>query len=202
MTTYELKKLARNDTQENRAKLRKQIAKAGATAEKKIERLKNYEQKAGSARAHSFALDKLKGDMESLGIKKPTESAGETTADLARQLSAIQSFNEAKTSTIGGIKEQESNLRRVLRDADIAIPRGKNWDLLLEVFSSEAFAEFETWGSERRFKIATMAVKKGVTAETLNTIMEEYRKGRQSEGKRATLDTLWKEHVGFNPFLV
>lgn len=202
MTNYKLKKLSYHDTSETRAELKTYISKIGRTAQKKLDKLDAYASKTSDIRAHSFAREKLEGDLESLGLTtdalEPSTLGNLTSAELARLASAIQAFNQSTTSTVTGIKEQQTNLRRVLREADIAVPRGENWDKLLEVFSSEAFSEFETWSSGRRFKIATQAVKAGIGQEELDALMEEYRKNKAN----ATLDVLWDKWVGFNPFLV
>lgn len=202
MTNYKLKKLSYHDTPETRAELKTYIAKIGKTAQKKLDKLDEYASKASEVRAHSFAREKLEGALESLDLTTdaldPSTLDGLTAAELARLASAIQAFNQSETSSVTGIKKQQSNLRRVLRDAGIAVPRGENWDKLLEVFSSEAFSEFETWSSGRRFKIATQAVKAGIGKEELDALMEEYRENKDN----ATLDVLWDKWVGFNPFLV
>lgn len=205
MTNYQIKRLSLTDNAKNRALLLDEIQRQSKIAKSKIAKLEAYKKRTSEVRAHSFARDKLEGDLKSLSLSESTfgtTSENATTAELARQLTAIQAFNQSTTSTVSGIKEQQSNLRRVLRDAGLPVPRGRNWDLLLEVFSSEAFTEFETWGSSRRFAIALEAVKRKVTEEALNKIMEDYKKSRKQEGKRATLDNLWEEHAGFNPFLM
>lgn len=205
MTNYQIKRLSLTDSAKNRALLADEIERQSKIAKSKIAKLEAYKNRTSEVRAHSFARDKLAGGLKSLSLTESTidtVSENATTAELARQLTTIQAFNQSDTSNVSGIEAQQRNLRRVLRFAGLPVPRGRNWDLLLEVFSSEAFEEFQTWGSPRRFAIALEAVKRKVTKEALDTIMEEYKKSRTQEGKRATLDNLWEEHAGFNPFLM
>lgn len=194
MTEYEIRKLSLSNSRANRRKLKAAIQKAAKTAKRKIRTLEKYQKKVGETRGHSFALDKLESSLKSIGSKGVSDLSSRQNAQLARQLSIIQAFNESTTSTVKGIKEQEKLLKRSLESEGIKVPRGKNWDKMLEIFASDAFKEFEGFGSYTRFQIAYEAVQSDVTAEELDKLMEEYRKGGE------TLDNLWEKYAGFNPF--
>lgn len=197
MTDYQLRKLASSNTRANRKQLVAEIKKQANITQKRVASLQRYEEKVGPIRAHSFALDKLQGSLKSLGITTSTTGSlkSRQNSTLARQLSALQEFNRSMTSTPTGIRKQESILRSNLKSAGFSVPRGKNWDRMVEIFSSEAFKEFETFGSGRRFAIATEATKRKVTDEDLDKIMQMYREG-------LSLDEAWYKQAKFKPLLL
>lgn len=196
MTEYEIRKLSLSNSRANRRKLKSAIQKAAKTAERKVRTLEKYKKKVGEARGRSFALDKLESGLKSIGSKGIGDLSSRQNSQLARQLSILQAFNESTTSTVKGLKEQEKLLRRSLESQGIKAPRGEKWDRMLEIFASDAFKEFEEYGSYTRFQIAYEAVQSNVTAEELDKMMEEYRTGAD------TLDNLWDKYAGFNPFTI
>lgn len=197
MTSYRLRKLALSNSRANRKELTNEIKKQAKIAKKRIESLTRYSQKVGEIRAHSFALDKLEGSLESLNLSIDTLGSlkSRQNSQLARQLDVLQEFNRSMTSTPSGIKKQEKLLRANIRASGITVARGSNWERMVEIFSSDAFKEFETFGSTRRFAIAYEAAKRKVTDEDLEKIMEDYRKGM-------TINEAWKNTAGFKPLLL
>lgn len=196
MLSYnQLRKLSKTNSRSNRKILVEAIRKEAQEASKRINNLSKYSQKVGPTRAHSFALDRLEGDLKSLGIKTPGSLSSKQNSTLAKQLDALQSFNRSVTSTPKGIKAQEKLLKQNMRSIGAVVPRGENWDRMLEIFSSEAFAEFESFGSSRRFAIAYEAAKRGITNEDLERIQSEYKAGKK-------LDEAWNDVAGFRPLLI
>ena len=196
MLSYnQLRKLSKTNSRSNRKILVEAIRKEAQEASKRIKNLGKYSQKVGSTRAHSFALDRLEGDLKSLGIKTPGSLSSKQNSTLAKQLDALQSFNRSVTSTPKGIKAQEQLLKQNMRSIGAVVPRGENWDRMLEIFSSEAFAEFESFGSSRRFAIAYEAAKRNITNEDLERIQSEYKAGKK-------LDEAWNDVAGFRPLLI
>lgn len=196
MLSYnQLRKLSKTNSRSNRKILVEAIRKEAQEASKRIKNLGKYSQKVGSTRAHSFALDRLEGDLKSLGIKTPGSLSSKQNSTLAKQLDALQSFNRSVTSTPKGIKAQEKLLKQNMRSIGALVPRGENWDRMLEIFSSEAFAEFESFGSPRRFAIAYEAAKRGITNEDLERIQADYKAGKK-------LDEAWNDVAGFRPLLI
>lgn len=196
MLSYnKLRKLSKTNSRSNRKILVEAIRKEAQEASKRINNLSKYSQKVGPTRAHSFALDRLEGDLKSLGIKTPGSLSSKQNSTLAKQLDALQSFNRSVTSTPKGIKAQEKLLKQNMRSIGAVVPRGENWDRMLEIFSSEAFAEFESFGSPRRFAIAYEAAKRGITNEDLERIQSEYKAGKK-------LDEAWNDVAGFRPLLI
>ena len=196
MLSYnQLRKLSKTNSRSNRKILVEAIRKEAQEASKRIKNLGKYSQKVGSTRAHSFALDRLEGDLKSLGIKTPGSLSSKQNSTLAKQLDALQSFNRSVTSTPKGIKAQEKLLKQNMRSIGAVVPRGENWDRMLEIFSSEAFAEFESFGSPRRFAIAYEAAKRGITNEDLERIQADYKAGKK-------LDEAWNDVAGFRPLLI
>lgn len=190
-----LRTLAKTNSRANRSELVENIKREAAITRQRILDLKRYETKVGSARAHSFALDRLLGDLESLGVSKVGDLSSKQNADLAKQLSALQDFNRSITSTPKGIKAQEKLLKKNMKSIGATIPRGENWDRMVEIFTSEAFAEFESFGSSRRFAIAYEAARRKITYEDLERIQEEYKAGKK-------LDEAWNDVAGFRPLLI
>lgn len=195
ISDYQLRKLASRNSRANRRTLTAAIKKEAAKAEKRIAKLRAYQTKVGEIRGHSYALDRLEGAMKSLDIRRLNSLKSRQNSSLARQLSALQEFNTSVTSTPTGIRRQERLLRKNIKEAGLSVARGENWNRMIEIFSSEAFAEFETFGSPRRFAIAYEAAKRKVTDEDLEKIMDDYRKG-------ASLDKAWYDTAGFKPLLL
>lgn len=196
MLSYQqLRSLARVNSRRNRAVLVGEILDEAAITKQRLKELDAYESKVGTARAHSFARDRLEGDMKSLGLRLIGDLSSRSNESLAKQLSALQSFNQSITSTPKGIRAQEKLLRKNMKSAGVAVPRGDNWDRMVEIFSSEAFAEFESFGSSRRFKIAYEAARRKITDEDLEKIQEDYKAGKK-------LDEAWNDVAGFRPLLI
>lgn len=196
MLSYQqLRRLARVNSRRNRAVLVGEILDQAHIAKQRLKALDAYEAKVGTARAHSFARDRLEGDMKSLGLGRIGDLSSRSNESLAKQLSALQSFNQSITSTPKGIRVQEKLLRKNMKSAGVTVPRGENWDRMLEIFSSEAFAEFESFGSSRRFKIAYEAARRKITDEDLEKIQEDYKAGKK-------LDEAWNDVAGFRPLLI
>lgn len=197
MTKYRLKQLSTNNSRKNRKELVNEIKKVAKITTERITKLKEYESKVGPVKAHSFALDKLTGALQSLDLtlENPGSLKSRQNSSLARQIDILQTFNKSMTSTPQGIKKQEKLLRQNIKSAGITVPRGENWNRMLEIFSSDAFSEFETFGSPRRFAIAYEAAKRKVTDSDLDKIMKDYREGM-------SLDEAWYNTAGFSPLLL
>lgn len=197
MTSYRIRKLALSNSRANRKELANEIRKQAKIAQKRLSSLQRYRQKVGEVRGHSFALDKLEGSLESLDLSLQNLGSlkSRQNAQLARQLDVLQEFNRSMTSTPSGIKKQEKLLRANIRASGITVARGSNWERMVEIFASDAFKEFETFGSPRRFAIAYEAAKRKVTDADLEKIMEDYRNGM-------TINEAWKNTAGFKPLLL
>lgn len=197
MTKYHLRQLSLTNSRKNRKELVKEINKQAKIAKRRIEALKKYESKVGAVRAQSFALDKLTGSLNSLDLtlSKLGSKKSRQNAQLARQLDALQTFNQSVTSTPTGIKRQEKLLKANIRGAGLKVARGSNWERMVEIFSSEAFKEFETFGSSRRFAIAYESAKRKVSDEDLEKIMQDYKEGK-------TINEAWNDTAGFKPLLL
>lgn len=194
MTDQTIRRLARKGTPEAKAELKRQAVKEASKASRKMKKLKEYEKRVGKTRAHSFARDIFEASSESIGVDN-IYIPSDDTETLAKQLAALTSFNESVTSTISGVKEQELELKRRLKEKGLKVPRGKNWERLVEIFSSDAMRDLEDFSSDRRFKTVIALVDAKVTMDKLESLWADYEKG-------TLIDNAWEQWTGINPFLL
>lgn len=194
MTDQTIRRLARKGTPEAKAELKRQTVKEASKASRKMKKLKEYEKRVGKARSHSYARDIFEAASDSIGVDS-IYTPSDDTEILAKQLAALTAFNESVTSTISGVKEQELQLKRRLKEKGLKIPRGKNWERLVEIFSSDAMKDLEDFSSDRRFKTVIALVDAKITMDKLEGLWTDYEKG-------TLIDNAWEQWTGINPFLL